>query len=266
MTDPDNRDARTLDAKARASLARIEAERAPKLIRKFYTAANLVAVGDGWGLVLDDKPLRTPARARLTVPVRAIAERIAGEWNAQTKHINPAVMPLTRLAVSALDQVAGNESSVRDQISSYAASDLILYRADAPDGLVARQCRQWDPILAWAKAEFQWQFEPVCGVIHKAQPAPTLKAFCHSLEPASPLLLSAMFSITTLTGSALISRALASRALSADVAWSAAHVDEDWQMSRWGDDSEAQQHRDKRAEEFNAACAVIELLSAVSRR
>ena len=49
--------------------------------------------------------------------------------------------------------------------------------------------------------------------------------------------------MTTLTGSALIALALARGVLSAEAAWQAAHVDEDWNMAQWGKDEMALERR-----------------------
>ncbi|MHA1524505.1 MAG: ATP12 family chaperone protein [Alphaproteobacteria bacterium] len=250
----------------RAALEKIKDEAGPRLAKKFYQIATVVSTGESWGVALDDKPLRTsarsPARTRLVVPLREIANAIAAEWNSQTGHINPVTMPMTRLGVSAIDQVEVDPGAVRDQIAEFAASDLVLYRAHEPAGLVALQRRHWDPILAWA-ARQSWCFEPVAGVVHHPQPAPALAAVRQALDGLSPLMLSALFSITSLTGSALIASAMANGALTGEAAWAAAHVDEDWQISRWGEDSDAKQLRENRAREFHAAVFVVEQLTAM---
>ena len=126
------------------------------LAKRFYKAATVLTPfrrgGErrrGSAILLDGRPVRTPARALLAVPTKALAEAIAGEWDAQREHIDPASMPLTRLANSAVDGVRGREAAVRADIVTYAGSDLLCYRATEPEALVRRQAELWDPVLAW---------------------------------------------------------------------------------------------------------------------
>ena len=60
----------------------------------------------GYGVALDGKPMRTPAKRELIVPSAALADAIAAEWDAQEDEIRPATMPLTRLAATAIDRTA----------------------------------------------------------------------------------------------------------------------------------------------------------------
>jgi chaperone required for assembly of F1-ATPase len=68
--------------------------------------------------------------------------------------------------------------------------------------------------------------------------------------------------MTTLTGSVLIPLAVAARALSPEEAWDAAHVDERYQESVWGEDEEAMIRRAGRWEDFAAAATVYRLAGA----
>ncbi len=69
--------------------------------------------------------------------------------------------------------------------------------------------------------------------------------------------LGALNVVTTLTGSALLALALAAGRLTADEAWAAAHVDEDWNMEFWGRDELALQRRAYRFAEMAAAAGVL---------
>ena len=138
------------------------------------------------------------------------------------------------------------------------ASDLVFYRAEAPAGLVEKQAHAWDPVLAWARDRFNARFVLAQGVMHVAQPRESVEAL-RSAIPTEPWRLGAVSSITTLTGSGLLAVALAHQALDAGEVWSAAHVDEDWQMSQWGRDELALQRRAFREAEFRAAASVLTL-------
>jgi chaperone required for assembly of F1-ATPase len=226
------------------------------LPHRFYATATTAAEAGGYAVRLDDKPVRTPARRVLAAPTLALAEAIAAEWQAQQDVIDPAKMPLTRLANAIIDGVADAPLPVADEIAKYLASDLMFYRATSPPGLVERQACHWDPILDWARHALGADFKLGEGVVYVAQP-PAALAAARATIPAEPWRLGAVNAITTLTGSALIALAMAAGALSADAAWQAAHVDEDWNMAQWGRDDMAMARRDFRFAEFQAAATVL---------
>jgi len=229
----------------------------PQLRKRFYSQAHVGEVGDdGFPLLLDGKPVKTPVRRALTAPTPALATAIAEEWNAQEAVIDPASMPLTRLANAVIDAVAGAMGPVAGEVAQYLGSDLLCYRAEAPAALTERQAQRWDPVLAWARDVLGARFVLAQGVMHVAQPSEAIAAVRATI-PADPWRLGAVSAITTLTGSALLALALAQRALDAEAAWAAAHVDEDWQMSQWGSDEDALERRAYRRAEFDAAVAVL---------
>jgi chaperone required for assembly of F1-ATPase len=228
----------------------------PVLRRRFYGNATVSDTPNGCAVQLDGKPVHTPARRVFATPTLPLAQALASEWNAQTDVIDPAKMPLTRLANAIIDGVAETPQPVADEIKKYLASDLLFYRAGTPQGLVERQAQHWDPILQWAAEALGAKFYLGEGVVHVAQPEVALAA-AGSAVPDDPWRLGAAHVITTLTGSALIALAMARGQLSADAAWQAAHVDEDWNMEQWGRDEMAMQRRDFRHAEFQAAATVL---------
>ena len=231
----------------------------PVLRRRFYDQASTVAAAVGFAVALDGKGVRTPAGRILAAPTQALAQAIAAEWDAQRDVIDPARMPLTRLANSIIDGVGDNAAAIAAEIVEYLGSDLVCYRAGSPQGLVERQARHWDPILAFARDALGARFALAEGVIPIAQPEPALAAAAAAI-PTDLWRLGAVSTVTTLTGSALIALALLRGALTADAAWQAAHVDEDWNIAQWGEDELALERRAFRFAEFQAAVTVLALL------
>jgi chaperone required for assembly of F1-ATPase len=227
----------------------------PQLRRRFYQRAT---VADGGAIVLDARAVRTPARGVLAAPSRALAEAIAAEWDAQREVMDPARMPLTRLANAIIDGVSVSQDAVGEEVAAYLGSDLLFYRADGPPGLVERQAQLWDPILVWARDALGARFVLAEGVMHVAQPDHALAA-ARAAIPQDPWRLGAVHSITTLTGSALLALAHAHGHLSAEQAWDAAHADEDWNMAQWGRDEFALERRAYRWAEMRAAATVLAL-------
>jgi chaperone required for assembly of F1-ATPase len=229
----------------------------PSLPKRFYID---VAVGGDGALLLDGKPVRTPAKAPLVLPTRALAEAVAGEWRAQGERIDPATMPLTKLANSAIDGVAGREQAVIDDILKHAGSDLVCYRAAGPRGLVDAQTKHWDRVLDWARDALGAPLVALDGVVHVAQPQASLDRLGQELAGRDRFALAALHVMTALTGSALLALAVALGRLTPEEAWEAAHVDEDWQISQWGEDEEAAERRDNRRRDFAAAATLLDAL------
>jgi chaperone required for assembly of F1-ATPase len=226
------------------------------LRRRFYKDVAIVDDPTGHAIVLDGRPVKTPARRALALPRRVLAETAAEEWRAQTDVIDPAAMPMTRLANTIIDGVAAARDDIEREITKYLGTDLVCYRAMTPAGLVVRQAQHWDPMLAWARDALGAQFALAEGVTHVAQPAAAVKAAAARI-PHDPWRLGAVHAIMTLTGSALIALAVAEGALDRDAAWAAAHVDEDWNAELWGRDEIALARRAYRFAEMSAAAQVL---------
>jgi chaperone required for assembly of F1-ATPase len=230
----------------------------PVLRKRFYRQAHVGEAEGRFALLVDEKPVKTPARRALAAPARALADELAAEWNAQAELIDPARMPLTRLANAVIDAVAEAMQPVAEEVAKYLATDLLCYRAERPEGLIERQALAWDPVLTWAREDIGARFVLAEGVMHVAQAAEVIAAM-RAIIPDEPWRLGAVSAITTLTGSALLALALDQAALTAEAAWAAAHIDEDWQMQQWGRDEMALERRAYRRAEFDAAATVLRL-------
>jgi chaperone required for assembly of F1-ATPase len=228
--------------------------------KRFYRAVSVDAADRGFRVLLDGKPVRTPAQRELALPNKPLAEAVAAEWEAQGERIDPGTMPLTRLVNTALDGVCGREAQVRADIARYAASDLVCYRAEEPAELVRRQAEAWDPIVAWVRAALGANLVVGRGIVPVAQPQTAAEAIERALVGFDAFGLTAHHVMTTLTGSALLALAHGRGCLPAEEAWAAAHIDEDWQIGQWGEDAEARARRDRRWAEMHAASRLLALL------
>jgi chaperone required for assembly of F1-ATPase len=228
----------------------------PQLRRRFYECVAVVEKENALAVVLDGRAVMTPARRLLSAPRRALAEAIVAEWEAQREAIDPANMPLTRLANTIIDGVADKVPEVAAELAKYLGSDLVCYRAEGPAGLVERQAKHWDPVLAWAREKLGARFALAQGMVFAPQPEAALTA-ARAAIPHDPWALGALHAITTLTSSALLALCVGHGGLSAADAWSAAHVDEDWNMDFWGRDTLALERRAFRYAEMQAACLIL---------
>lgn len=247
------------DTGAAGGIKNISDSLAKPLAKRFYKD---VSVGEGafFQVLLDGRPIKTPGKKALMLPTRALAGLVADEWAAQEGEINPSTMPLTRFSNTAIDAVSGALEEVAADIVAYSGRDLLCYRAGDQPQLAKKQAELWDPVLAWAREALGARFDIAEGVMPIDQPAPALKAVARALEPHDAYRLTALHVMTTLTGSAILSLAHSRGALDAAAAWAAAHADEDYQISMWGEDYEASVKRGQRKAEFDAASRYLRAL------
>lgn len=207
--------------------------------RRFWTTASVEAVDGGFTVLLDARPVRTPLKAPLVMPTEGLATAIAAEWQAQTGKVNPATMPFTRTANSAIDKVAPQFDAVAEMLAAYGDSDLLCYRAEGPPELVDKQARAWDPLLGWAATDLAVPLVATVGVIHIDQPADSLARLHGLIEALTPFRLAAFHDLVAISGSLILALAVTRRRLAAEEAWGLSRTDEDWQISIWGEDEEA---------------------------
>jgi chaperone required for assembly of F1-ATPase len=228
--------------------------------KRFYAHAGLVEAPDGFAITLDGKPVRTLSEGPLVAPNREIGDGIVAEWDAQQQTIDPLTMPLTRFANSVIDAVVDRVNAVTDDVAKYFGSDLLFYRAGHPEALVAREAAHWDPIVFWAADALGAHFILAEGIVHVRQPDQAIAAARAAL-PRDPWSIAALHVITTLTGSALLALALMRGVIDQEQAWAAAHVDEDWNIEKWGVDEEIAARREARLVDFRAAARILKSLN-----
>ena len=232
-----------------------------ELPKRFYKDVDVARIDEGYVVTLDGKQVRTPGHKRpVIVPALSIAQTMAAEWGAQNKYIDPRTMPMVRLIKSAIESGEENVPAFRAEVGKFAGGDLLLYRADTPQELVDDQELHWDGALVTLARHFDVAFQPTIGIIHQPQPSATLAKLDAALEGHGLLSLTALVSLTGITGSGLLAIALLHQLLTPEQVWKAAHVDEDHQIRLWGEDEEAMERRAKRRVEFDTAVAVVEAL------
>jgi chaperone required for assembly of F1-ATPase len=226
--------------------------------RRFWKNVSVAPCDSGYTVLLDDRPIRTPARRPVTAPTQVLAQALAAEWDAQGEHLDPAAMPHTRMTNSAIDTVAYNRAAVIDTIAAYGDTDLVCYRASHPAGLVARQAAEWDPLLLWARHSLGARLVTVQGVMHMPQPKDALAALRTRLEQADDFALAALHELVALSGSLVIGLRAAADGADIDALWQASCLDERWQREQWGADDEAEALSASRREAFLKAAEYLE--------
>lgn len=229
-------------------------------MKRFWKTVTVESTDAGLGIALDGRPVRTPGRVPLTLPTPGLAQAVAGEWSAVEDRLDPRAMPLTGLANAAIDRIAPDPAAFAAGLAAYGESDLLCYRAEDPEPLVARQQAAWDPVLGWARQRYDVTFAITAGVMHVAQPPATIARLEEATAARDAFALGGLSPIVTITGSLVLALALAERAFDAETVWNAAHVDEDWQVERWGEDPLATEARLIRRRDYDAAVQFLDAL------
>ncbi|WP_176590762.1 ATP12 family chaperone protein [Sphingobium sp. EM0848] len=224
-------------------------------MKRFYKDVSVVPTDGGFEIRLDGRPVRTPARAPLALPNAMLAEAIAEEWRAQGETIDPRSMPFTGLANGAIDQIAPNRESFASGIARYGESDLLCYRAEGPGELIAREAAAWDPLLDWARHRYDVTFVVTQGIIPVAQPVETLERLDAAVAALDPFTLAGLSTLVTLSGSLVCGLAIVEGGHDAELIWTAAEIDEAWEVEQWGEDAEAAARSAQRRNEFAMARA-----------
>jgi chaperone required for assembly of F1-ATPase len=228
--------------------------------RRFYKNVAVIQTELGWGVTLDGKVLRSPARNALDLPSRALADAIAGEWDAQTEKIQPHSMPLMQFAATAVDRIGPARASIVADLAGYAGTDLICYRATEPATLVERESQTWEPLLDWLRRRYDVSLSVTSGIVAIPQPQASLDALARAVDGFGDFALAALATLVYAAGSLVIALAVAEGELTAEQAAHAAQLDELYQAERWGEDKEALERRVGQLAELVAARRFLDLL------
>lgn len=235
-------------------------EREARLSKRFYEEAGSRKRDDGVAVMLDERELKTPGRNAVRVPTLELGDAIAAEWSSQTDHIDPSTMPRTRIITTAIDRVALDSGPAADEIARYAGTDLVCYRADEPEDLVKKQADAWDPLLEWMVDAHAVTLRPTSGIVHLGQADAELDRLRDIVGQLDPITLTALHTLVTIAGSAVIGLAVMGNRLTVEEGWDASRVDEAFQIAQWGEDAEAAERTAFHRHEFEAAAEVIQLL------
>lgn len=227
--------------------------------KRFWKTTAVTEDKDGYGIALDDRPVRTPNKNHLIVPTQAMAQAIAAEWDAQSDEIDPLSMPVTRGANSAIEKVAPQREAVVTGLAEYGDSDLLCYRAAGPEALVARQRAAWDPLLDWAATDLKAPLACAEGVMHISQPSESLARLHRRVADLTNFEIAGFHDLVALSGSLVMALAVIDAHLEPESAWDISRIDEDWQIAQWGEDEEASVLAERKKEAFVAGAAFVSL-------
>lgn len=230
-------------------------------VKRFFENVEVAATDNGYSITLDGRPVRTPEGSAVVSPTSELAVIVADEWSGQGDEINPLTMPVMRLVCTAIDKVTPVREQVIDQISRYGENDLLCYRSEGPDDVVAHQAKNWQPVLDWLKSRYNIPMNVTQGIVHVPQPAGTLEKLKKIVGGYPDFQLTGLAEMTQLTGSLTLALSFLDNHLSGDEVFALSQLDDDWQADKWGEDSEAVQRRKNLEEDVSAAVQFLDALN-----
>ncbi|MFQ5438604.1 MAG: ATP12 family chaperone protein [Paracoccaceae bacterium] len=228
--------------------------------KRFWKTADVTQANGGFGISLDGRVVKTPAKSPLVVPSMALVRAIAGEWNAQDGTIDPATMPMTRRANAAIDKVTPQRAEVAAMLSQFGGTDLLCYRARDPAALAERQAKAWDPLLDWAGEKYGARLRVTTGVVPIAQPLDALERLARAVHALAPFALTGFHDLVTASGSLVIGLAALCGAFPTGELWELSRLDEIWQEEQWGQDDDATRSAIRRETDFRESVRFVSLL------
>jgi chaperone required for assembly of F1-ATPase len=226
-------------------------------MKRFYKTVSVALGEGGFGVLLDGKPVKTPARNLLSLPTEKLANAIAAEWRAQGDEVIATSMPLLRLANSMIDGITKSREGVVDAILRFGENDLLCYRAHQPPELAARQRAGWNPVLDWAQQRFGAQMTVAEGLTHIDQPAEARAALRQALVGLDAFTLGGLHVVASITGSAVLALAVLEGEVSGPKAFALSRIDEAYQAEKWGEDAQAATRATALAHELDKAVELI---------
>ena len=213
-------------------------------MKRFYKEVTLDTLSEGFGIFLDGRPLRTPAKTVMSVPSQGLAEAVREEWAEAGEEIKPDEMPFFSMAVTVLDRVTTQSEKLCDELCDYAGNDVLFYRAGAEDNALDQQQAQlWTPWCDWAAGKFGTPLAITDGLMPINQPPQLRSAVSSYLDPLSDWHLGILYCAVTLSGSFILGLAFFEREIDAEKLFRIAFLEELHQNEIWGLDSEAERRQ-----------------------
>lgn len=235
-------------------------------MNRFYKLVSIAPQGGGYAIHLDGKPVRLPSGGGLVAPNAALADLVAQEWAAQGAEIDPETMPLTQILTTAANQDAQTRAAVREAVLAYLDTDLLCYRAAAPEEIARRQEDIWGRWCAWFAQESGAALAVTTGLAALKQPQAAHDFALARVQAMDPWHFNALQMATGLSGSLVMGLAFCAGAASPDDVYKAALVEEHYRAEIYnealhGPDPHQEKTRNAMLRDLRALRQFLETLS-----
>ena len=212
-------------------------------MRRFFESASVQEQPEGFLVLLDKRPVRSPIKHKVVLPSRKLADAVAAEWEFaghDGREIDLLAMPIFSMAVTVADHVDGQEQILREELVRYGGNDVICYRAGANDpDIHAHQRQKWDIWCQWAASTLGVKLVLTQGLMPVNQSETAHRKLSTLVSDLHGWHLGCGYRAVTLGGSFVLGYAFLQREISAETLFHLCFLDELYQNRKWGADKEA---------------------------
>lgn len=212
-------------------------------MKKFYTDVSLEKSDDGYLVLLDGKAIKTPLKKVMLCPTKKLAQAIMQEWISQGDVINLRDMPMMQLLNTAIDRVAGQRKKMGEEFISHLDNDTIVYRAEQSDELTALEIKLWQPLYDWVKETFAEDIQTTENILSHVDNKGLKKKIKHWMMGLDDYHLTVLLESGALTSSTIIGAVFCHDNITAEQAFEAAYLEENYQAQKWAPDKQATENR-----------------------
>lgn len=221
-------------------------------VKRFYEDVTISPYRDGFEVNLGTRKLKSPSGTVLRIPSETLAQAVALEWDSQKEALKYHTMPVTNLCFYATDKPNGEKSVLVESCLRFLDTDTILFHSDEPPGLADQQLQEWGPVITWAQDRYKVKIPHTMGFAPPIIPRETVQAFRQHLLFNNHWALTGYERLVNTLKSLLLSIALVERRLTVEEAVSLSRLEQEYQISKWGNvewyhDVDLLEHRSRAA-------------------
>jgi chaperone required for assembly of F1-ATPase len=209
-------------------------------MKRFFEQAGF---DDEGAILLDGKPLNSPAKHPIILPNQTLAKAVAEEWNAQGEEIDKATLPLTGMASLALDIAEPRRHELLVELLEYGETDLMFYHA-LEEELAAQQRLKWQPWLNRAQVDFGTRYEVTQSIIPVSQQPENKEKHLAKLDELDHWQLAVLAGVVKPTTSLLLGWFFLEKELDATSLFDLSRLEESHNAKEWGEDADAKEKAD----------------------
>mgnify|MGYP001206920576 FL=1 len=190
-------------------------------------------------LNINNKSLKTPDGNIIELPSIKLAKILLKDYESSFKSKPLNIVRPIKITNTAIDKIKPNNIFYINEITDNLNNDMICYFANSPVELVDLQNKDWLPLINYMKSSYNIELIYTSKLFSINQKPDSLLKLKNILNEINIFKLSAIYTLSQITKSIIISLALVNNKISAKKAFENSNLEELYQISKWGKDEEA---------------------------
>ena len=190
-------------------------------------------------LTINNKSLKTPDGNIIELPSMKLAKILLKDYESSFKSKPLNIVRPIKITNTAIDKIKPNNIFYINEITDNLNNDMICYFANSPVELVDLQNKDWLPLINYMKSSYNIELIYTSKLFSINQKPDSLLKLKNILNEINIFKLSAIYTLSQITKSIIISLALVNNKISAKKAFENSNLEELYQISKWGKDEEA---------------------------